>query len=82
MGRMMSDLVFANITTLDLLMGKCPNGHIHIFGFYHQLDGDSIIDVATMTLTTIAACEECGCEVKRVDKLAWSKDTVTEGAGI
>jgi hypothetical protein len=77
---MMDDLVFASITSHDLLLGKCPNGHLHIFGFYHQLDGE--VDTIAMTLTTKATCEECGCEVKRVDKLAYSKDMVTEGAGI
>ncbi len=73
-------LVFADVKTFDLLLGYCPNKHLHIFGFHHQLDG--VVDIDAMTLTTAEKCRECGCEVKRVDKIKWSKDVVFGGLGI
>ena len=43
---------FAKMNGLDLLIGHCPNKHLHIFGFPQQLDGT--LNKDAMTYTTAA----------------------------
>lgn len=75
-----SGLLFADLRGLDICIGYCPNKHLHIFGGAQQLKG--AVDTVTMTMTTVVECAECGCEIRRVDKLKWDTSLMSEGAGI
>lgn len=70
-------------TGWDLLVTKCGNGHVHIFGFYPQLkEEQKAIDIDKMEVTITDRCRDCGCEVTNTRKLVWSSDYVYAGAGI
>lgn len=79
----MDGLVLKRVTNMHLLVGKCPNRHWHIFGFYHQLrDDQKIIDVEAMQVHIRDNCRDCGCAVEQSLALCWSNDVFTGGAGI
>lgn len=72
--------VFEKAKSFDLCIGKCQNGHMHIFGFPQQLDG--AVDHVAMTMTTTGICRTCGLNVTRIDKLQYAPGYVHSGEGI
>ena len=76
----MSNLVFAKSEAFDLLLGKCQNGHIEIFGFPHQLRGE--VDLQKMELMTRMKCRKCDGEIVLCDKIRWADWVFDQGAGI
>ena len=71
------------IDTLDLLVGYCPNEHLHIFGFWQQLKPDEMcVNTKTMKVTLSQECRECGCEVNQDYPLYWDHSGLANGAGI
>ncbi len=79
-----SGLVLDGITNMHLIARKCPNGHTHIFGFFHEIPLEAFgePDLQAMTVTVTRPCYQCGCEVKKVFKLKWDADAMIDGAGI
>lgn len=73
-------LVFSKITHMSLLVGKCPNKHLHIFGFIQQCDWEVNLDI--MKARTTAKCGECECEVVSEYSVEWDKTLQYMGSGI
>lgn len=72
-----------NVTNMDLLVGRCPNDHLNIFGFYHQFrDEEKHVDLEAMTVTITQNCRECCCRVKTVLSVIWDARGLINGDGI
>ena len=76
-------LVLAKVTTMSLLIGRCPNEHMHIFGFYHQIpDEAKSVDLESMMVSVQVPCRECGCSVRSRYSVRWDGEMLIDGAGI
>ena len=76
-------LCFAKINNFDLLVGYCPNKHLHIFGFHSDIkEENKIVDIDKMMMTITDQCRDCGCEVTNKLTLCWHPGLMGDGAGI
>jgi hypothetical protein len=74
-------VVFANIGSMDLLLGNCSCGNITILGFYQQLEWDQP-DLESMTVSALWKCRRCGSWHTRRERIRQGKHEVFMGEGI
>lgn len=73
--------LYVRCSNMNLLIKKCPCGHLHIAGFYHQLV-EKVIDTEAMKVIVSSKCAKCGTELTWTFDLEWSHSLMIGGAGI